>query len=138
MLDEQDGDARVADAADAVHEVLPLGRVHAGGGLVEQQQARLGGQGAGDLDQPLLPVGQAGGRRVRRAVQTDEPQRIHGAQPGRLLLAALAGQPEAAGNEPRLLVPVAADEHVLEHVHVLEDAEILERARHAQTGAVGR
>ena len=135
VLDEQDGDARVADAADAVDQVLPLGRVHAGGRLVEQQQSRLGGQGAGDLHQPLLPVGQAGGRRVRRAVQADEPQRVHGAQPGGLLLAALPGQAEAAGDEPGLLVPVAADEDVLEHVHVLEDAQVLEGAGHAQAGA---
>ena len=138
VLDEEDGDAGVADAADALDQVLPLGRVHAGGGLVEQQQARLGGQGAGDLHQPLLPVGQTGGRHVRRAVQADEPQGVHGPHPRRLLLAALAGQAEAAGDEPGLLVPVAADEDVLEHVHVLEDAQVLEGARHAQAGAVGR
>ena len=94
VLDQQDGDARVADAADAVHEVLALGRVHAGGGLVEQQQARLGGQRAGDLDQPLLAVGQAGGRLVRGGVEADQPQRVHGASPRRLLLAALLRQAE--------------------------------------------
>ena len=61
VLDEQHGDAGVADVADLLDQMGALGRVHAGRRLVQEEQARLGGQRPGDLDQALRPVGQAGG-----------------------------------------------------------------------------
>ena len=81
VLDQQDGDACVADAADAVDQVLPLGGVHAGGGFVEKQQTRLGRERPGDLDQALLAVGQTRSRLMRCRVQADQSQGVHGASP---------------------------------------------------------
>ena len=43
---------------DLLGEFERLGRVHAGGRLVEQQDARARGQRAGDLDPAAVGVGQ--------------------------------------------------------------------------------
>ena len=48
-----------------------LGRVHAGGGLVEREQLRLGRQRARDLETPLVAVGEA--RRRARAARPAMP-----------------------------------------------------------------
>ena len=65
MLDEHDGDLEhVADLDDVLHELLRFGGVHAGGGLVEQQQLGIGRKGAGDLQLALLAVGQVDGDHV--------------------------------------------------------------------------
>jgi hypothetical protein len=49
VLDQQHGDAAVADAADVLHQLALLGRVGAGGRLVEEQELRLGGKRPRDL-----------------------------------------------------------------------------------------
>ena len=115
-----------------------LGRVHTGRRLVQEEQAGLGGQSAGDLHQALRPIGQAGGRQVGLVGQPHRIQGPHGPLPGGLLFAALVGQSQAAGPQSRALVPVATDEYVLEHGHVHVDAQVLEGPGHAQAGGVGR
>ena len=65
VLDQQHRDAAVADLADQLHQVDRLARVHPGGRLVEQQQLRLGGEGPGDLEPPLVAVGEVLGQLVR-------------------------------------------------------------------------
>ena len=40
-------------------QVGALGGVHAGGGFVEKQQSRVGGERPGDLDQALRAIGKA-------------------------------------------------------------------------------
>ena len=68
VLDQQHGDLKlVLDEADEPRQLHLLGRVHAGGGFVEQQQLRLRGQRADDLQPPLVAVGQALGRLVAEA-----------------------------------------------------------------------
>ena len=138
VLDEKHGDPGGADVADPLDQIGALGGVHAGRRLVEQQQARLGGQSAGDLHQTLRPVGKAGGGQVGLVCQPHRGQGLHGPLPGGLLFAALVGKTQTAGPQSRALVPVAADENVLEHGHVHVDAQVLEGAGHAQAGGVGR
>ena len=58
VLDDQARDAAVADLQDQLGQLLGLVDVQPGGRLVEQQQGRLGGQGPGELDQPLAAEGQ--------------------------------------------------------------------------------
>ena len=111
--------------------------VHAGGRLVEHEQLGLGRDGAGDLDQPLDAVRQAGRRPVRELLQTQQPEGVHRALARGLLLLALAGEAEAVRQHAGVLVPVAAHEHVLERAHVAEDAQVLERARHARPRRLG-
>ena len=139
VLDEKNGDPGSPGCADLLDQVGALGRVHARGRLVQQQQAGLGGQRAGDLDQALRPVGQAGGRQVGLVRKPDGGQRLawpcsREARSPR----ALMRQAETAGPQAGALVPVTTHEHVLEHAHVHVDAKVLERAGHAEARGVGR
>ena len=136
VLDEKHGDARSVDVADALDQVGTLGGVHTGGGLVEQQQPRFGRQGAGDLHQTLRAVGKTGGGQMRRRLQPDGGEGLHGPFPRPLLFSPLMRQTESAGPQSGALVPMAADENVLEHGHVGVDAQVLEGAGHAETGGV--
>ena len=93
VLDPDDGDAPLAaDALQHVGGLLHLGMVEAVEALVRQQQLRLGGERAGQLQ--LLQRGGAepvgGGVRVGR--QTDQRQRLLGLAPagGAVGLAVLA------------------------------------------------
>ena len=65
MLDQQHRHAGLGQLAEQVAQLLALGVVEARGGLVEQEQARPGGQGAGQFEQ----AGLAGGQRVGRAAR---------------------------------------------------------------------
>ena len=51
---------RILQVADDALDLADRDRVDAGEGFVEQHQARLGGQRAGDLDAAALAAGQAG------------------------------------------------------------------------------
>lgn len=86
-------DDAVAERHDEIHVVLdddhdPVGRtqrgefcrqlrrlvvVQSGGGLVEQQDARIGDQGAGDLQHALSAIGQAPGIDVGVALKVKKP-----------------------------------------------------------------
>ena len=74
VLDDQDGEI-LGDAAHQFHGLVRLGRAHAGGRLVEAQQARLGGERDADLEIALLAVRQIGGQFVGLAEQADGVQR---------------------------------------------------------------
>src|SRR5215211_5224751 len=56
VLDEQDGDAPVAYRPDELEHRLLLRRVEPGGGLVQAQQRRLGGERPCDLQPALFAV----------------------------------------------------------------------------------
>jgi len=89
VLDEEDGQGEVpVDLTDELDEFLHLLRIHARGGLVQQQHLRARGQGPSDLQPPLLPVGQAAGQLLLAIRQAE------------------AGQVVAAlGHQLRLLTP---------------------------------
>src|SRR3954452_13172937 len=90
VLHEQDAAAVVvADADDRLGERLALAVVEAGGGLVQQQEARVERDRARDPEPALRPA-RAGGRGERRAVAQAEPleqvpcaaARLAAAEPG--------------------------------------------------------
>ena len=61
MLHQENGDTQfLADIQDEPGHVLGLLQVHAGHGLVQQEQLGLHGQGATQLDPLLEAVGQQG------------------------------------------------------------------------------
>ena len=66
----------------AAHQPLDQGRVDAGGGLVEQQHPRLGGQRHGELEQLLLAEGQLARAQPALGVEPDEPQQVLGLRRG--------------------------------------------------------
>ena len=59
MLDEQQGLTQlVVQLGEQVAQTLGVARTEPGGGLVEQQQPRLGGEGEADLERAQGPEGQ--------------------------------------------------------------------------------
>ena len=102
VLDQEDGDAAVPDAHDVAHQLAGLGRVHAGGRLVEEQEARLGRERAGDLEPPAVGVGQRDGGLVgpRQQPLAEERQQLHRLLSHPPLLGACGGQREEDAGEP--------------------------------------
>ena len=78
VLDHQDGDAAVAQAADHRHDVADLRRVQAGQHLVEQQQLRLGRQRPRQLQPLAAGDGQRIGRPVEHVGETDLARHLFG------------------------------------------------------------
>src|SRR5258708_8103365 len=76
VLDQQYGDAAVADTQDSVGERLRFLRVEAGRGLVEQQEPRPRRQCARDFQQTLLSVGQSVGLAARLRAEAYECQQF--------------------------------------------------------------
>ena len=126
----------VLDLLDELAQLLGLLGVHAGGGLVQQQQGRLRGQGPGDLQLALLAVGQGGGQLVAHVVQIDDPQQLVGV--GAHLLLLLAVGAEDGGEQAGGLAQVHGGEHVVKHRHGFEQADVLEGAGDAQLGDIVR
>ena len=96
VLDHEDPDAElVSQAADQLGDLVRLVGVHAGGGLVEQQQAGLCGERARDLEAAAVCVGEAVGRLVPAVAGqplTEEPQHVLGELSNLAFLAAGARQ----------------------------------------------
>jgi hypothetical protein len=136
VLDDEDGVAGLgAQAPDQLGHLVRLRRVHAGGRLVEEQQARVGGRRAGDLEP--APVGVR--ERVRRLVPPvaheplpEERELLLGHARDLALLPARPRQAQHRLHEGRLRVAVGRRHDVLLDRHVQEEAQRLERARHAE------
>ena len=65
MLDKKNGHIKVISyKTNRIHKLYRFIRVHTCGRLVEQQKLRVGRQRTGDLQPPLLAVGQAGGKLI--------------------------------------------------------------------------
>ncbi len=139
VLDQQHGDAAVAHLADELHQLDGLGRVHARRRLVEQQELGLGGEGARDLEPPLMSVRQVAGEVVAVVVELDELEQLVRAL---ARLAPLAPEQRRAQHdvpEAGLELGVHPHQHVLEHRHLREQPDVLERARDPRRGDhVGR
>ena len=83
VLDEHNGDLEgVPDLDDVLHQLGGLGGVHAGGGLVQQQQGGVGGQGPDDLQAALGAVRQGAGLVVGQVLHVEDGQQLHGALVG--------------------------------------------------------
>ena len=133
VLDEQHAHVALdVDALDELGEVALLGRVRAGGGLVEQQHAGVGAQGAGDLEAALLTVGQRAGQLVGLGREPNLAQQLHAAAGAVAFLLDLPRHPEHRRQRARLLPRLDADLDVLEGGQRREQPDVLERARDAE------
>ena len=140
MLDQHDGDAAVADARDQRVELVGLVRVHAGGGLVEQQQPRLRRERARHFEPALIAVGQVGCLRVALVGEAEEGEQVqrvlaHAALLARLAERALQHRARERLPHRRIGAAVLADHHGFQHREVREQPDVLERARDAAQGA---
>ena len=113
VLDEQHRQLEaVARRLDERREPLDLLVAEAARRLVEEQEPRLGDEGARELDPLQRPVGKPGGRALGEVLDLDVLEDL--ARAG-------AGMPARVG----------ADEDVLEDGHRREELDVLERARDA-------
>ncbi len=126
--------------ADELAEGLRLRGIQAAGRLVEEQQARPGRQGAGDLHHPLPAEGQ----RHRLPPRRGRRRPARPARPRHSLRAcassrAVAARPDHAREKPAARAHVRAHHDVLQHAHAREEARSLERPRDApRRDPVGR
>src|SRR5216684_4039822 len=119
VLDEQKGEAAVAQRQEELREAALLRRVEPRRGLVEQEQLGLARDRARDLHELLVPVGQGAAELVRLGREAHEVQRRGSAIVYLRLAAALA---------------LRADEHVLPDAQPAEEPDVLEGAAHAAAG----
>ena len=108
--------------------------VHAGGGLVEEQQAGFAGEGAGDFELALFAVGEVAGEVVALVGEADELEEFHGAFFGWRVRLSEAGAAQERGPEAFFGAGVAADEDVFQDGHVGEEPDVLEGAGDAGLG----
>jgi hypothetical protein len=90
VLDQEDRDSTLEDGANEIHQLdLLLGREPCGG-LVEQKQLGIRGQGARNLEAPLLAVGEVASVILRLTFQPDQLEKLHRVIGDLSLLASLA------------------------------------------------
>ena len=124
---KKDGDTKgVANLDDVLHEFRSLGRVHAGGRLVEQQQFGVGGKRADDLQTTLSAVRQRSGLLVCQMLHIKDGQQLHGALVSSLLVLPIRRQAQHALKTGIALLVVQTDLDVVLHRHGVEQANVLE------------
>ena len=115
VFDDHHGGADRRDRAYEFNQSVKLVHRQAGGGLVEQQQARSGDQRASDLGQSLLAVGHFAGGHLGARVQTDEAQVAQRFGSALGTLASGAGKVERHRSQSGLLARKAAEHDVFQH-----------------------
>ncbi|CCY06109.1 putative uncharacterized protein [Eggerthella sp. CAG:1427] len=120
VLDEQNGDLEgIPDAADVLHQLRRLGRVHARRRLVQQQQQWPGGQRPDDLQTALCAVGQTPRLCMSQIRHAEEVQHL---QRRGLRLTLRLAVAEAVGHGGQQVLP---DAIVHPHLHIVDDAHIV-------------
>ena len=138
MLDQKDAEVELLlDSLDEAGQVVGFLRVHARCRLIQQQQARPGGQSPRDFKPSLLAVGQADGQLIPQILQADHFQHLEGQCAQALFF--LEVQVQGGGEQVAGAVQVRGDQHVFKYGLGLEQADVLEGAGQAQPGdPVGR
>ena len=135
VFDEEDGEFEfLVNALDKLHEFGFFGGVHAGGGFIEEKQARLCGEGADDFEATLFAIGQAAGGGVTETEKIEEREQFLDASGdcGFVL-------PEAPGAQEcvksvRASMKAGGGADIVENAEAFEEANVLKRARDAESG----
>jgi hypothetical protein len=140
MLDQQDGHvAVVADPADQVAEHVDFLVIEAAGGLVEQQDLRLGRQRARQLDALLGTERQAGHHGVGDAVEVEIADDLVDLLVEFGFAAADPAEIQRVGDDVAVGAGMGADPDVVEHREIGEKCHVLKGAADADFGdLVGR
>ncbi len=139
VLDEEDRELEtLPDEVDEVHELDDLPGVHARRGLVEEEDARVAGKGARDLDPALLAVGEVLRDLSRNPLQLEDGQEIQGLFRELLLLGREFPRSQDAVRKAIARVRVIGDAHVVENGQVGKEPDVLERARDAAAASPRR
>ena len=135
MLDQQHGHvAVVANPADQVAEHVDFLVVEAAGGLVEQQDLRLGSQRARQFDALLGAERQAGNHGVGDVVEVEIADDLVDALVELGLAAADPGQSQRVADDVAVGAGMGADPDVVEHRKVGKQRDVLEGAADADFG----
>src|SRR5215472_16751504 len=139
VLDERDRRPElVVHVEDEAAHVFLFLDVHARHRLVEQQELGLGGQRAGKLDALLQTVRQAAGRRLADRLDLEEVDDPFDEGAVLELLAPGRAPVERLEQKAAAHLQESPGHDVVEHAHALEQGDVLERARDAEGGHVGR
>ena len=125
VLDEQDGAPCRVQTAQQGDQTLLLGLVQTGAGLIQHEEARAGGVGAGHREQAALAGGQDRRLVVGAILQADQLQGL--LRHERALAGALVGPGGEAQGAPEADAGRGAGEHVFGHAQLVEQVEALER-----------
>jgi len=132
VLNEQHGNAPVADGPDGMHQGSGLLIVHAACGFVQNHEARVGGQGAGYLKQALVAVRKAACGLGIAIGKTHKFQLFHAAGNGGSFFLALTRRVQHARYQAGFHAAVPPGQHVFQHRKAAKEADGLERAGDAQ------
>ncbi len=115
MLDQQDREPElVADVEDQPHQLVALLRIESGGGLVEEQESRLPGERARDLEPALLAVRETRGRLVCVGREPQHREHLERLALERRLVELERRCAQHGGGEPGDTVRVGRDADVVE------------------------
>src|SRR5690606_4777625 len=106
-------------------------RVHAGGGFVEQEELRPGGEPADDLEPALFAIRQAGGGCVAEPAKFENFQQLVHAPGDGVLVVPERALPEKRVPRAGLAVKVAGHPDIVEDREGSEQPDVLEGARDA-------
>src|SRR6266404_3063756 len=135
VLDEQEGEVALLDEAPQQgHQAPGLALGHARGRLVQEQQRGIRGERPGQLEAPLLAVGQVAGQLVRLVAQPGHREQLRALLPLPLLVGAPARVPADHVPEAERHPAVHPDQHVLDGGHAGEQADVLEGPADAELG----
>ena len=139
MLDEHHGHAGIGDLADQVVDLDGFLGIQAGGRFVEEDQARLHGQGAGDFQALEGTVGHRVGPGFDILAEADEVHQLGRFGTHFTVAPFQAGEAQRRLDQVAVQAQVGADHDVFDGRHVHADLQVLEGARHAAPGQfVGR
>jgi hypothetical protein len=128
VLDQQHRQALlVADPPDERRELSRLLRIHPCGGLVEQQELRVGSERPRHLEPPLVAVGKASCPLPMTARKPAVEEELARSVARLGLLALHAARTQDGADDAGVQPAVHPDEHVLDGVHLGEQPDVLER-----------
>ena len=132
MLDQHDCDAKgVSDLHDILHKLARFGRVHAGGRLIQQQQARIRRQCADDLQPALCAIRQAACQMIRHIFHVENAQQLQRALLCNAFASPIPRQAENGGSGGIFHFIVQANQNVVQNGQIAEQADVLEGSANA-------
>lgn len=128
VLDEENSDSGVGDAADEVEEVLGFGGVHTCSGFIEQEQGGCGGEGPGNFESTLEAVGEGSGFTVDVIAKSAPLETGTGGGIDHGLFLAGPGERKSLAEGGGFGAVVESDFDIIETAEIGEKADVLEGA----------
>ena len=139
MFDHDHGDAEFAtDVEDEPRHVLGLFLVHARNGLVEKQQLWVHGEGSSELYAFLDAVGKQRNGGLAESFDLEEVDDVFAPAAVLHLLFLRCAEPHCTGEPRTLHAHMSTGEQVVDHGHVREEFDVLERAGNSHCGDLVR